>query len=125
MSEVINNSILSDVRGYLGYSPEEVDPDFDRQIISQINIAIARLAQLGLSKLGEFVVNTGEETWNDLLGEDYQYVFAFAQDFVQITTKLKFDTPQGGALKAALDEQLRAAEFNVMTAIEEHNLSEG
>lgn len=122
MEDLRNNSILADVRGALGLNPDEVDVEFDLQIKSAINNSISELAQLGLGELGEFVVQDGSETWNDLLGEDYQYVYAFAKNYVEVNTRLLFDPPQSGALKAALDEQLKKAIFNVMTAIELHNV---
>lgn len=122
MEDLRNNSILSDVRGALGLNPDEVDAEFDLQIKSAINNSISELAQLGLGELGEFVVQDGSETWNNLLGEDYQYVYAFAKNYVDVNTRLLFDPPQSGALKAALDEQLKKATFNVMTAIELHNV---
>lgn len=122
MEDLRNNSILSDVKGNLDLNPDEVDPDFDSKIISKINRAIARLAQLGLGKLGSFMINDGSETWNDLLGEEYQYVYAFARNYVEVSTKLAFDPPQSGALKASLDEEFKTAEFDVMTAIELHNI---
>lgn len=122
MNEIMNSSILADVRGHIGYAPDEVDPEFDKQIIDHINTSIARLAQLGLGKLGDFLIRTGEETWSDYIGEDYQYVFAFAKDFIQVNARLKFDPPQSGSLKSSLEEELKTAEFNVMTAIEEHNV---
>lgn len=122
MNEIMNSSILADVRGHIGYAPDEVDPEFDKQIIDHINTSIARLAQLGLGKLGDFLIRTGEETWSDYIGEDYQYVFAFAKDFIQVNARLKFDPPQSGSLKSSLEEELKTAEFNIMTAIEEHNV---
>lgn len=122
MSEVRDNSILSDTRGAIGYNPDDIDPEFDRQIKSHINTSIARLAQLGLGKLGDFNIEDGSESWNDYLGDEYRYLYAFAKDFIEITVKLKFDAPTSGALKASLEEQLKTAEFNVMTAIEEHNI---
>lgn len=122
MEDLRNNSILSDVRGAIGLNPDEVDVAFDLQIKSAINNSISELAQLGLGELGEFVVQDGSETWNDLLGEDYQYVYAFAKNYVEVNTRLLFDPPQSGALKAALDEQLKKTTFNVMTAIELHNV---
>lgn len=122
MEDLRNNSILSDVKGNLDLNPDEVDPDFDSKIISKINRAIARLAQLGLGELGSFMVNDGSETWNDLLGEEYQYVYAFARNYIEVSTKLAFDPPQSGALKATLDEEYKTAEFDVMTAIELHNV---
>lgn len=122
MEDLRNNSILSDVKGNLDLNPDEVDPEFDSKIISKINRAIARLAQLGLGELGSFMINDGSETWNDLLGEEYQYVYAFARAYIEVSTKLAFDPPQSGALKAALDEEFKTAEFNVMTAIELHNI---
>lgn len=122
MEDLRNNSILSDVKGNLDLNPDEVDPDFDSKIISKINRAIARLAQLGLGELGSIMINDGSETWNDLLGEEYQYVYAFARNYVEVSTKLAFDPPQSGALKASLDEEFKTAEFDVMTAIELHNI---
>lgn len=122
MEDLRNNSILSDVKGNLDLNPDEVDPDFDSKVISKINRAIARLAQLGLGELGSFMVNDGSETWNDLLGEEYQYVYAFARNYIEVSTKLAFDPPQSGALKATLDEEYKTAEFDVMTAIELHNV---
>lgn len=122
MEDLRNNSILSDVKGNLDLNPDEVDPEFDSKIISKINRAIARLAQLGLGELGSFMVNDGSETWNDLLGEEYQYVYAFARNYIEVSTKLAFDPPQSGALKATLDEEYKTAEFDVMTAIELHNV---
>ena len=123
MKPLRENSILADVRGSLGLNPDEVDLDFDLQIKSAINTSIAELAQLGLRELGEFNIEDGSETWTDLLGEDYQYVYAFAKNYIEINTRLLFDPPQSGSLKSALDEQLKKAEFNVMTAIELHNIS--
>ena len=120
MSELRNNSILSDVRGALGLNPDEVDVEFDLQIKSAINNSIAELAQLGLGELGDFNIEDGSETWSDLLGTKYDYVYAFAKNYVEVNTRLLFDPPQSGALKAALDEQLKKATFNVMTAIELH-----
>lgn len=120
MSELRNNSILSDVRGALGLNPDEVDVEFDLQIKSAINNSIAELAQLGLGELGDFNIEDGSETWSDLLGTEYDYVYAFAKNYVEVNTRLLFDPPQSGALKAALDEQLKKATFNVMTAIELH-----
>lgn len=122
MEDLRNNSILSDVKNSLDYTPDEVDVEFDGNIIRKINTAIARLSQLGLGELGSFMVNDGSETWNDMLGEDYQFVYAFAVEFIEVSVKLAFDPPQSGALKAALDEEYKTAEFNVMTAIELHNV---
>ena len=124
MNELKDNSILSDVRGAIGLNPDDVDEDFDLQIKSAINTSIAELAQLGLGELGAFNIESGSETWSDLLGEDYAYVYAFAKNYVEVNSRLLFDPPQSGALKAALDEQLRKATFNLMTAIELHNIDE-
>lgn len=118
----MTGTILSDVKNYVGLNPEEPDSDYDKPIMDAINVAIGELAKLGLGHLGDFMVITGEETWDTYLGEEYQYVRAFAIDYVEVTTKLKWDPPQSGALKAALDEQLKKASDNVQTAIEYHNL---
>jgi hypothetical protein len=124
MTDIRDNSILADVKGSLGYNPEEIDSDFDGPIITKINTAIGILARLGLGKLGSFIVNNGAETWNDLLGEEYRYIYPHAINLVETYVKLAFDTPQSGALKAALEEDYKTAEFDVQTGIELHNIEE-
>lgn len=122
MEDLKDTTILSTVKSALGLNPDEVDPDFDKPIRDKINTAIGKLAQLGLGTLGSFLVSTGDETWNDLLGEEYQFVYAFATNYISVFVKLTFDTPQSGSEKAALDEEFKIAEQDVLTAIELHNI---
>ena len=122
MSDLKNTTILSTVKSALGLNPDEIDPDFDTPIRDKINTAIGKLAQLGLGELGSFLVSTGDETWNDFLGEEYLFVYAFATNYISVFVKLNFDIPQSGSEKAALDEEFKIAEQDVMTAIELYNI---
>lgn len=122
MGEITSNSILSDVKKYIGLNPDEVDEFFDSSIISGINTSISELAQLGLRNLGEFIVQDASATWDELLGEEYAYVYAFAKNYVEINTRMLFDPPQSGSLSTTLKDQLAKATFNVQTAIEHHNI---
>lgn len=124
MSEIKEHKILSDVRIAIGLNPDEVDEDFNSSIISAINTSIAELAQLGLKELGEFTVQSGNETWADFIGEDYLYILSFARNYVELNSRMLFDPPQSGALNSTLEEQIRKAIFNVQTAIELHELKE-
>lgn len=121
MSESLQeHTILYDVKAYVGLNPSEVDEDFDPIIVKKINKAIAKIAQLGVRNLGEFSVTTGNETWDDFLGDEFQYLRAFAIDYIECVTKMSFDPPQSGSLYSALEEEIRQATFDVQTAIESH-----
>ena len=123
MSETGNTKILYDVKKFLDRDPEEEDTFFDTIIIGNINTCIAELAhQGGLKNVGDFSVVTGDETWDDYLGESELYLLAFVKAYVQIGTKLTFDPPQSSSLCSALEEKYKKTLFNIQTQIELHNI---
>lgn len=125
MGEQKDNTILSDVKKFLGLNPDEPDEFFDSIIIDAINTSISEIAQLGLLNLGDFIVETGDESWSDYLGIDNMYIFSFAKNYIQVNSKLIVDPPQSGSLSSSLEEKLKKATHNIQTAVELHNISEG
>lgn len=115
-------SILGDAKLSLGLNPEEADEFFDPLIIGEANAAIARLAQIGLGKLGDFIVEDFADTWADYLAMDSSYLLPFAKSYVQKRVKLNVDPPQSGSLSSSLEQEIDKLEFNIQTAIELHNI---
>lgn len=116
----MKKQILQDVKKSIGINPDSHDETFDASIIMCINSAIAELAELGIGTQGGFEVDEGTETWEDYLGETYAYLLSLSKSYVNTYVKLMFDTPQSGALKAALEEDFKRLEFRILTAIEQH-----
>lgn len=129
MSEPNITTILSDVKNYLDCTDaNEIDPYFDAPIKDAINNAIAELAhQGGLLNVGDFAVVTGNETWDEYLGNDNSYLLSFVKTYIQISTKLEWDPPQSSSLCSSLEERQKKVLFNIQTTIELHNIenSEG
>lgn len=122
MSEQLNKPILADGKLAIGLNPDEPDEFFDQLIIDEINNAIGRLAQLGLLKVGDFIVSYDTEVWSDYLGTDNAYLLPFVKSYIQKKVKLNVDPPQSGTLCSALEQELDKLEFNIQTAIEMHDI---
>lgn len=122
MSEQTNRSILADGKLAIGLNPDEPDEVFDPLIMDEINNAIARLAQLGLLKVGDYMVNYGTDVWPDYLGTDYAYLLPFVKSYIQKRVKLFVDHPQSNSLASSLEDEINKLEFNIQTAIELHNI---
>lgn len=122
MSEQTSKSILADGKLAIGLNPNEPDEVFDPLIIDEINNAIARLAQLGLLKVGDYMVNYDTDVWSDYLGMDYAYLLPFVKSYIQKRVKLFVDHPQSNSLSSSLEEEIDKLEFNIQTAIELHNI---
>lgn len=122
MSEQTSKSILADGKLAIGLNPNEPDEVFDPLIMDEINNAIARLAQLGLLKVGDYMVNHDTDAWSDYLGMDYAYLLPFVKSYIQKRVKLFVDHPQSNSLSSSLEEEINKLEFNIQTAIELHNI---
>lgn len=122
MGEQITRSILSDGKLAIGLNPDEPDEVFDPLIMDEINNAIARLAQLGLLKIGDYMVNYDTDIWSDYLGMDNAYLLPFVKSYIQKRVKLFVDHPQSNSLASSLEDEINKLEFNIQTAIELHNI---
>lgn len=120
----MNNTILHDVKVYIGLNPDVEDTTFDESIVIFVNSAIDDLARIGLGELGQFRLIEKNETWTDYLGDTYAFLVSSVKSYICIYTRLHFDPPQG-SIQSALDEQLRKLEFTIQTAIEQLEISEG
>lgn len=116
----MEEKILQDVKKSIGINPDTEDDTFDNSIVISINSAIAELAELGVGEQGDFAVEQKDETWGDYLGEKYAYLLSLVKQYICIYAQYVFDTPQGGAKKAAMEEIQKRLEFRIVTTIEQH-----
>lgn len=88
----LKNSILKDVREYVGLLNTSID--FDAELIPHINGAIGKLNQNGVGKF--LIVEDEVAVWEDLQDpeqtEGNKY-FGLVPLFITLSTKLLFDPP--------------------------------
>ncbi len=116
----MEEKILQDVKKSIGVNPDTEDNTFDDSIVISINAAIAELAEYGVGEQGDFAITRKDETWGEYLGEKYAYLLSLVKLYVCTYVKYTFDTPQSGALKAAMEETQKRLEFRIVTSIEQH-----
>lgn len=116
----MDKAILQDVKTSIGINPDMEDETFDSSLIMCINADIAELAELGIKEVGDFSIESKNETWADYLGEEYAYLLSLVKAHVNTATKLMFDAPQSGSLANALEEQKNRLDFRIIAAIETH-----
>lgn len=92
-------SILSDVKHYLGISPD--DTYFDTQLIMCINSVMASLTQVGVGPSEGFIVTGDSEDWNSFVGD---YPVSWIQLNVCTNVKKMFDPPSNGTVMQALTD---------------------
>ena len=102
--DLLNSSILNDVKKIIGIS--DMNPDFDTDIVLAINANLVAFRQMGFGK-ENFAVVDQTETWNDLLQDD-ELDLHNVKIWLAFKTKMMFDPPASGAyaesMKAAIAE---------------------
>lgn len=98
------DGILDSVKKPLGLSPEI--RNFDSEILIFINSGITTLAQIGIGPRNGFFVSGEDQTYQDYLGEDCQYL-SMVNLFLFYTTKLGWDPPQSSMQIEVLKELIR------------------
>ena len=96
VNQSMSNSILLTVKDMLGV-PGPYDPNFDGELLVDINSAISILQKIGVPVDETFEVTSDAETWTDLLGSDYSR-FKLVKTFMHTEVKLMFDPPTSGVL---------------------------
>lgn len=105
--------ILSDIKKLLG--PGDDYDAFDRDIVMHINAGFARLCTLGVGPESPFIIQTGEETWDD---------FATVVDMPQLQrffflyVKTIFDPSGSSTVTQAYKEELEKLEW-LMNSVSE------
>ena len=93
--------ILSDVKHYIGVSPD--DTYFDPQIIMCINTSFATLTQVGAGPEGGFTISDDTSEWSDF---ESDFATSWIQMNVCMNVKKMFDPPSNGNAMQALNDVL-------------------
>ena len=102
-----SRQILADVKS--ACSVAEYDTGFDDQLILLINSQLMVAHQFGIGFNG-FNVVTGNETWQDLLGEHSEYLAAM-KTWLGYSVLLLFDPPDNGTVLKSYQDQIQKFEW--------------
>nr|DAH80804.1 MAG TPA: hypothetical protein [Caudoviricetes sp.] len=104
--------ILDSVKKSLGILPEYTV--FDDSILDYINMALARLHQLGVGP-EEGYVATDETTWSDIISEPR---FNMLKEYIKLKTKILFDPPSTSFLLQSYEDELKDLEWRICSEVE-------
>ena len=112
------DSILTSTKLKVGLSAS--DTSFDDQIISDINMALFALWQLGVGKdqTRPFRITDASATWSDFVDEGS---IEICRDYVAVRVQLIFDPPSSGVLIEHLKEQMKEWEWRMTVAMDAYN----
>lgn len=115
----MDESILNNVKSYLGISEDE--DAFDTDILMAINAVMMVLFQYGVGPSDSpFIVEDDSVTWEDFL--DGQPIGGIRQ-YVNMRTRLLFDPPANNQLMGALKEQIEEFEVRIMYDVDKKEAS--
>lgn len=107
------SKILDDVKNQLGLLPD--DNTFDTTITIHINTVMMTLTQLGVGPEEGFALETGNETWDQLIGDRRLNA---VKSYVYLRVKLLFDPPNTGFVMASADRQIQELEFRLNAEVD-------
>lgn len=118
----MNEKILDSVKIMCNIA--EDDHSFDNDIMLYINSALMIVMQQWHGMDHAFRVQTGDETWVDLLGEDTDY--EGVKELIGLRVRKMFDPPTSQVVMQAIDDQIRELEWRMyiwkdLERIEEEN----
>jgi hypothetical protein len=108
----MEQSILKSTKKILSIGDD--DSSFDLDIISYINSAFSVLHDLGVGPEDGFVIEDEAAEWDEFLADD-QVKLGKVKTSVWLRARLLFDPPTSAFLLDAAKEQLREAEWRLMT----------
>lgn len=110
------DNILVSIKTLLGI--DESCSAFDADIMMHINAAIFTLRQLGVGPKNGFVLTTGEEVYEDYLGDVDDYIISEVKIYLYYKTRLGFDPPSSTAFLECLKEMIKEAEWRLKADVE-------
>lgn len=117
MAEIkFNDSILASIKRLMPNSsvPEDYEI-FDQELITDINVELATLQQIGVGELDTVFVVTGyTETWDEII--DDPELLSLIPQYVAMRVKMIFDTPRSSTVVEVLKEKSKELEFRIMDA---------
>lgn len=114
----MDDNILESIKKKLGI--DGAGDVFDEDIKISINTSLMILKQLGIGPVEGFIVNSGEETWSDFLGDDLVNLPA-VKDYVFLKAKLFFDPPTNSSLLQSSKELIAELEWRLYAAVNPTN----
>ena len=111
----MNESILDSVKKCInGLAPDATY--FDPDLIMAINTYLSVLTiQLGVGPEQGFYVTGKNETWQDLLGNDYMKFIA-AKSYIMLRAKLQFDPPSNSTIVEEYNKEIAELEWRLTNA---------
>lgn len=107
-----DNKILDGVKEYCRISLDSGVTAYDDELIGHINTVLMMLNQMGVGPEGGFEMETGEETWDQIIPDGIKY--PGIKDYIKIKVRLLFDpeafTPNA---KESANEMLREIEWRL------------
>lgn len=111
MDSSMDNSILDDVKHYLGILESDYDV-FDLDIKAHVNAAVGVLNQIGIGTPDFFLVGR-EQTWFDLMGTD-KIGFQIVQQYIYLKVRVAWDnSTMSGSVLSSYQELIKEYEYRL------------
>ena len=112
-------NILASIKKLLGI--DELDVNFDQEIIMHINSVFMTLHQIGVGPTIGFKIVSNEETWDDFVGDrlDLEAV----KSYIFLKVRLLFDPPQNSFLVGSIEKQIEEQEWRLQVQVEPYTLT--
>ena len=105
-------SILISIKKLLGIASDY--PQFDTDLIIDINSAIAVLTQIGIGPEEGYAITGETETWSDFIGTDPR--LSYVKSYLHLKVKLLFDPPLTSSVMEADNRILAELEWRMLVA---------
>ena len=112
-------NILDSIKKLLGI--DEMDFNFDQELIMHINSVFMVLNQLGVGPVGGFKISSNEEVWTDFVGTrlDLESV----KSYIYLKVRLLFDPPQNSFLVSSIEKQIEEQEWRLQVQVEPYAIT--
>ena len=105
----MNEKILDSVKTICNVAID--DQSFDNDLVLYTNSALMVVMQEWHGMDHAFRIQTGDETWADLLGGDVDY--EGVKELIGLKVRLMFDPPTSQAVMQAITDQIRELEWRM------------
>lgn len=105
----MNEKILDSVKKICNIAVP--DTSFDDELVMYTNTVLMELMQEWHGMDHAFRIQTGTETWDDLLGGETDY--EGVKELVGLKVRLMFDTPTSGSVMQAIQDQIKMLEWRL------------
>lgn len=111
--ELNNNSILLDIKKFLGITPEYTY--FDNDVITHTNTVLLILHQIGIGDK-PFSITGETEKWTDFIGNDAY--LELVKSYIYAKVRMIFDPPTVGALSEAMKNTIDELEWRISVTVD-------